>query len=99
MARPNAREEEPAPWPAKYPWRLLPRGGSHPYVPPKRRNWLNNPPRGGQNGYLDDDGNEWVPHPDPSGREEDFHWDVQHPEGEHTNVRPDGEVDHGSDNF
>ena len=47
-----------ADWPAKYPWRLLPRGGAHPYVPPQRGDWLKNPPRGDQDGYLDADGNE-----------------------------------------
>jgi len=86
-------------WPTKYPWRLLPRRGTHPYVPPQRGDWLSNPPRGPQAGYLDADGNEWVPHLHPSGREEDFHWDVQHPSGLHTNVRPDGEIHHGDDNF
>jgi hypothetical protein len=60
---------------------------------------LKNPPRGPQGGYLDAQGNEWVPHPHPGGREGDFHWDVQHPNGSHTNVRPDGEVHHGDDNF
>jgi len=60
---------------------------------------LKNPPRGPQGGYLDDVGNEWVPHPAPSGREEDFHWDVEHPGGSHTNVGPDGEIHHGADNF
>jgi hypothetical protein len=41
--------------------------------------------------------NEWKPHvtPDP----DDFHWDVQHPDGTHTNVGPNGEVQHGPDNF
>lgn len=83
-------------WPAKYPWRLLPRSGSRPYIPP-RPDWWKNPPRGPQGGYIDASGNEWVPH--PRGQPEDFHWDVQHPSGLHTNVRPDGEVDHGDDNF
>jgi hypothetical protein len=83
-------------WPPKYPWRLLPRNGSHPYVPP-RPDWLKNPPRGPQGGYIDADGNEWVPH--PSDRPDDFHWDVQHPNRQHTNVRPDGEIHHGDDNF
>jgi hypothetical protein len=86
-------------WPIRYPWRLLPRGGTHPYVPPIRGDWLKNPPRGPQNGYVDDMGNEWTPHPSASGLEEEFHWDVQHPNGTHTNVRPDGEVHHGDDNF
>ncbi len=87
-------------WPTKYPWRLLPRTGLHPFVPPSGRNWLKKPPRGPQNGYLDDGGNEWVPHPPPpGGGPEDFHWDVQHPDRRHTNLRPDGEVHHGDDNF
>ncbi|MFI5382302.1 MAG: polymorphic toxin type 37 domain-containing protein [Tepidisphaerales bacterium] len=86
-------------WPIKYPWRLLPPGGRHPFLPPRRRNWLRNPARGDDGGYLDADGNEWRPHAHPSGREEDFHWDVQHADGTHTNVRPDGEVHHGDDNF
>ncbi len=85
-------------WPVKYPWRLLPRGGTRPYVSP-RPEWLRSPPRGPQGGYLDDGGNEWIPHPSPSGREEAFHWDVEHADGSHTNIRPDGEVHHGADNF
>ena len=40
-----------------------------------------------------------VPHYPASGREEDLHWDVQHLDGTHTNVRPDGEIHHGQDNF
>ena len=86
-------------WPGKYPWFLLPESGRHPYRPPRGRDWLKNPPRGRQRGYLDADYHEWVPHPHPSGRDEDFHWDVQHPDGRHTNVRPDGEIHHGDDNF
>jgi len=86
-------------WPAKYPWKLLPRSGRRPFVPPLRGDWLKNPPRGPQRGYVDDAGNEWVPHPPPGGLLEDFHWDVQHPDGRHTNVRPDGEIHHGDDNF
>ncbi len=67
-------------------------------MPPLRGDWLKNPLRGPQDGYLDAQGNERVSHPHPNGREEDFHWDVQHPEGSHTNVRPDGEIHHGEDN-
>ncbi len=86
-------------WPAKHPWNLLPRRGLHPYVPPKRGDWVENPPRGPK-GYLDVDGNEWVPHrPSPTGADDDFHWDVQHPDGSHTNVAPDGSIHHGPDNF
>ena len=39
-------------WPAKHPWDKLPRGGTHPYLPP-RPDWLKNPPRGEEGGYLD----------------------------------------------
>ncbi len=79
--------------------RLLPRGGTHAFVPPKRRNWLKRPARGLRGGYRDADDNVWYPHRHPSGREEDFHWDVQHPDGSYTNVGTDGEVHHGDDNF
>lgn len=48
---------------------------------------------------MDADDNEWVPHHPASGNEADFHWDVQHLNGTHTNVRPDGEGHHGEDNF
>ncbi|MCI0683401.1 MAG: polymorphic toxin type 17 domain-containing protein [Gemmataceae bacterium] len=85
-------------WPTKFPWRLLPRSGRHPYRPPYPE-WLTKPPRGDQNGYVDRDGNEWVPARQPGGGDEDFHWDVEHRDGTHTNVRPDGEVHHGPDNF
>jgi hypothetical protein len=86
-------------WPTKYPWRLPPRGDTHPYVPPKRGHWVRNAWRGLGGGYRDRDDNEWVPHYPASGREEDLHWDVQHPNGTHTNVRPDGELPHGDDHF
>jgi len=86
-------------WPTKYPWRLLPRGGTHPFVPPKGRDWLRNPPRGLKGGYRDAGGNVWYPHAHPSAREEDFHWDVEHRNGKHTNIRPDGEIHHGEDSF
>ena len=45
-------------WPTKYPWQLLPRAGSHPFLPSKDRDWLKKAPRGPQNGYLDAAGNE-----------------------------------------
>jgi hypothetical protein len=97
MARPKRgqRAQEPD-WPAKHPWDKLPRGGAHPYVPP-RSDWIRRPPRGDQDGYLDEADNEWTPHITPAPG--DFHWDVQHPNGKHTNIRPDGEVQHGPDNF
>lgn len=91
----------PEDWPVKHPWRLLPRGGTHPFVPPPLKRWRKNPVRGKGDGYLDASGNEWRPHHDPSGDPESLHWDgdVQHPNGKHTNIRPDGEVHHGEDNF
>jgi hypothetical protein len=83
-------------WPKKYPWNQLPRKGSHPFVSSKRRNWWQNPKRGPNGGYLDDDNNEWLQHYGATGLD---HWDVQHMDGRHTNVRPDGEIHHGPDNF
>ncbi len=97
MARRRSGEAQERPtWPTRRPWDKLLRRGTHPYVPP-RRDWLHNPPRGEEDGYLDADDNEWKPHitPDPG----DFPWDVHHPDGSHTNVRPDGEVQTGPDNF
>jgi hypothetical protein len=86
-------------WPTKYPWRLLPRDGRHPFVPPGRKDWLKNPPRGLNGGYADAHYHEWKPHLPPGGGEEALHWDVQHRDGRHTDVRPDGEIHHGDDNF
>jgi hypothetical protein len=83
-------------WPAKYPWNLLPHSGPHPFVPPQRRDWLKNPLRGPNGGYVDARGNEWVPHVGPTGLD---HWDVQHPNGSHTNVRTDGNIHHGPNHF
>ncbi len=60
---------------------------------------MTNPPKGRKHGYRDIDENEWVAHAGPRGREGEFHWDVQHLDGRHTNVGPDGEVHHGPDNF
>lgn len=80
----------------KHPGNYLPTSGTHPYRPPKRPG---NPefvrhPEG--NGFLDDLGNRWEfakdPHAGP-------HWDVQHPNGKHTNVYPDGIVHQGADKF
>jgi hypothetical protein len=94
MARRVAR------WPEKYPGSLLPRGGVHPFVPPKQTDWPRNKARGPRDGYIDRDGNIWIPHPPPAtGRPEDFHWDVEHSDGRHTNVAPDGSIHHGPDNF
>ncbi|MBE9129647.1 MULTISPECIES: polymorphic toxin type 37 domain-containing protein [unclassified Coleofasciculus] len=80
----------------KNPANNLPTGGDHPYVPPKQ---AGNPeivrhPEGG--GWIDAKGNNWEwAHDQHAGP----HWDVQHPDGTHTNVYPDGMVHQGSDNF
>jgi hypothetical protein len=96
--RGDPAQGDPNAWPVKHPWNLLPRAGLHPYIPP-RPDWLRNSPKALGNGYEDADGNVWVPAPHPSGDLARFHWDVQHPDGKHTNVRPDGEIDHGPDNL
>ena len=83
-------------WPVKYPWRLLPRGGTYPFVPPTRQ-WPKNPKRGRQKGYADAAGNEWIAAPADDAK--NFHWDVLHRNGTHSNVGPDGEIHHGTDNF
>jgi uncharacterized protein RhaS with RHS repeats len=88
--------------PSKYPWNGLPGSGSHPYNPPVDK--TGNPcyPKSGT-GALDSSGNVWDL--DKQGRSVgNPHWDVQHPNGSHTNVNPEGsdnpgEVNHGSDNF
>lgn len=72
----------------------LPSGGRRPYVPPKGAHGKPQPVRGG--GFKDAYGNVWKW--DPSGHAGP-HWDVQHPDGSHTNVAPDGTVIGGKDNF
>ena len=81
----------------------LPTGGDHPYVPPRQPGspeivrWT----RGGEGryrvgGFEDIHGNRWEwAHDQHAGP----HWDVQHPDGSHTNVYPDGMVHQGADNF
>jgi hypothetical protein len=76
--------------------RGLPRGGTRPYVPPKkaRGNPMKVPAggRGGSTGFIDKDGNIWVWAP-PGVRHGGDHWDVQHNGGkDHTNVDPEGNV-------
>lgn len=71
----------------------LPSGGQRPYVPPKKGYGKPQRVRGG--GFEDSNGNVWKW--DPSGHAGP-HWDVQHPDGSHTNVAPDGTVI-GKDNF
>ena len=81
----------------------LPQSGSRVFVPRKKdRGKPQRVPlgdRGGKKGYVDDDGNKWEWVPEGSGAAHGgAHWDVQHPDGSHTNVFPDGNVV-GEDNF
>lgn len=71
----------------------LPSGGQRPYAPPKGAHGKPQRVRGG--GFEDKNGNVWKW--DPSGHAGP-HWDVEHPDGSHTNVAPDGTVI-GKDNF
>lgn len=87
----------------RFPADHLPTDGDRPYVPPRQAGspevvrWT----RGGEGnrsvgGFEDIHGNRWEwardQHAGP-------HWDVQHPDGTHTNVYPDGMVHQGADNF
>jgi hypothetical protein len=90
----------PAPTPTPPGWTgqaaNLPRGGTRPYVPPKKSRGKPQRYRGDKGyGWIDKDGNVWKWRPDARPP----HWDVQHPDGSHTNVGPDGEIDHGPDRF
>jgi Flp pilus assembly pilin Flp len=81
----------------------LPRGGSRPYVPPKNSHGQPKKVpagrRGGAKGYEDADGNIWVWNPPGSPTAHGGpHWDVEHKDGSHTNVNPDGSI-RGEDNF
>ena len=86
------REPNPAPGvPARIGGRGdLPRGGDRPYVPPGRGK---SDRERGKPGYLDKYRNRWE-----WDRLHKDHWDVQHKNGKHTNVTPDGTV-LGDDNF
>jgi hypothetical protein len=72
----------------------LPTDGDRPYSPPKKARGKPFKTRGG---YVDEDGNvwEWAKGGGQHGGE---HWDVQQPDGSHTNVAPDGTII-GKDNF
>lgn len=73
----------------------LPVEGTHPYEPPTypgAGEYVPSP----QGGYIDRYGNRWEWAADAHGGP---HWDVQHPNGSHTNVYPDGVVHQGADNF
>ncbi len=83
------------PNPNKYPANQLPTTGTRTYTPPKQKG---NPPIVSNpqgKGYVDKDGNIWEWAQDQHGGP---HWDVQHPDGSHTNVFPNGNVV-GDDNF
>jgi hypothetical protein len=74
----------------------LPTEGQRRYMPPHQRGnpEIVNNPQGA--GYIDADGNVWIwAHDQHAGP----HWDVQHPNGGHTNVGPDGSVIGNRDNF
>ncbi len=90
MAR-NVQQGSPSS--SKFPTSELPTNGQRRYVPPKQNG---NPPfvKKGK-GYVDIDGNLWEWTKDPHGGP---HWDVQHPNGQHTNVGPDGSII-GADRF
>jgi hypothetical protein len=72
----------------------LPKTGKHPYVPPKQKG-STDPVRKKGGGFVDKYGNTWEWAKDQHGGP---HWDVQHPNGSHTNVAPDGTII-GPDNF
>jgi hypothetical protein len=75
----------------KHPRDKLPTGGAHPYDSANPDGSIQS--RRGRKGYVDRDGNVWEW--DAVGE----HWDVQHADGRHTNIGPDGNVHHGPDNF
>jgi hypothetical protein len=68
--------------------------GGRIYIPPK---WSHGKPARARGGFVDAKGNiwEWAPGGAQHGGP---HWDVQHPDGSHTNVAPNGKVI-GKDNF
>jgi RHS repeat-associated protein len=68
--------------------------GPYPYVPPKSSHGVPQRSRGG--GFVDQYGNVWKPDLTKKGWTE---WDVQHPNGSHTNVDDEGTITHGADNF
>jgi RHS repeat-associated protein len=73
----------------------LPNQGDRTYVPPKQKGNTSTVYDQQQGGYVDVNGNVWVW--DRSGHGGP-HWDVQHKNGSHTNVSPEGRVI-GRDNF
>lgn len=69
----------------------LPPDGSYPYVSGDKSGKPVKLP--GNQGYRDADGNRW------QWDNKKQEWDVQHPDGSHTNVGENGEITHGADNF
>ena len=69
----------------------LPQGGDKPFKPKKQKG--GKIPRDRQGRFIDRQDNKWEW--DPIKRE----WDVQHRNGRHTNIGPDGRITHGPDNF
>jgi hypothetical protein len=78
----------------RHPTDKLPTGGAHPYNSAQPGPEVAPNPRGA--GYLDADGNVWQV---DRTKTQWFEWDVQHPNGLHTNVGVEGNVTHGPDNF
>ena len=94
-ADPTAESSLPRPN-QRYPRNHLPTGGTHPYEPPAHAAADAVVPHPEGNGFVDRFGNRWEWARDPHGGP---HWDVQHPNGMHTNVYPDGMVHQGADHF
>jgi len=80
-----------------YPKNMLPAGGDYPYVSGAAEEVA--PAPGGGGGYLDQHGNVWQVDPTKARTQKFFEWDVQHPDGSHTNVGSDGSITHGDNNF
>ena len=74
----------------KHPRDKLPHDrGTYRYAPPSSRKASFRT----EKGYLDENGNEWLYRPSRTVCE---HWDVEHENGEHSNIKPDGEIHHGT---
>jgi len=80
-----------------YPKNMLPNEGAKVYRSPDPTGKVVQSPEGG--GYLDADGNVWTVDKTKARTGKFFEWDVQHPDGTHTNVGSDGNITHGPDNF
>jgi hypothetical protein len=76
----------------KYPQNMLPTGGDYPYRSPRADGEIVHNPRG--EGYQDAKGDVWIVDPTKARVGKFFEWDVQHPDGTHTNVGSDGTITH-----